>query len=294
LSGRMPAAGVISLLSLLSLLVPPLAFFFSGVPVGLVTLRKGAWQATQVIVICLGVMFLFTLVMKIQPLLALVVLGTIWLPVCLCSLVLRMTERPAWMALTAGAIAAAFVLFMYVRTGDVEAWWRSLLSEALESGLPAGTAAQYQQAIELAPLFMNAVVTASIVMTLVLTVLISRWWQSALFNPGGFAREFHAFRLPRQLALPAILCLGLLFLDVQPYTAMLRDMLVICLVLYLFQGIASVHRTVKIRGMSVNWLFAMYLLLAFLPQLMVIFIAWMGLTDSLLRVRGQPPQDRGE
>ena len=37
----MQAAAIISLTAMLSLLMPPLAYLLSGVPVGLVTLRRG-------------------------------------------------------------------------------------------------------------------------------------------------------------------------------------------------------------------------------------------------------------
>lgn len=292
LSGRMQAIGVISFLSIFSLLIPPLAFLASGVPVGLVTLRKGFNEALQVISGSVLLMLLITLLLKIQPLLSLVILLTIWLPVLLCALTLKHTEKPAKMALCAAGIAVTFIVFMYVGVGDVEAWWRSLLTQMLEAGLPAGTAAQYQEAIEVAPPLMNAVVASSIVISLIVTLLIARWWQSALFNPGGFSKEFHEFSLPKRLVLPTIIGMGLMFLENQSFAPLLRDMLVVILVLYIFQGIASVHRTVKTRTLSRNWLIGMYCLLAVLPQIMVIFIAWIGMTDSLLSVRTKSTGDR--
>jgi hypothetical protein len=291
LSGKMQAIGIISFLSILSLIVPPLGFFVSGVPVGLVTLRKGSQHAAQVIIGSLILMSLLVLLMRIDPLLSLVILLTIWLPVCLCALVLRQTEKPVTMSLTAAGIATAFVVGMYAGVSDVEGWWRTLLLEIRSSGFTAGTPEQYQQLIEIGPPLMNAVVASSIVISLTLTVLIARWWQSALFNPGGFSKEFHAFCLPRHLALPTILGAGLLFMVDMTIAALLRDILVIVVVLYLIQGIASVHRTVKRRALSYNWLIGMYCLLLFLPQIMVIFIAWIGMTDSLLTVRSNSSGD---
>lgn len=276
---------VVTLLSLLSMLIPPAAFLLSGVPVGLVTLRKGSHHALQVIGGSLLLMSLMSLALKLQPVLGLVLLLSVWLPVWLCALTLRYTEKPAFMSLTAATIAALFIGFMYARFGDVEAWWRTFLQEMLGAGLSSGTAAHYQQAMEIAPPLMNAVVAASMVVSLTLSVLIARWWQSRLFNPGGFATEFQAFCLPRYLVLPTIIGMTLLFLEEQAFQPPLRDLLVVLVVLYLFQGIAAVHRTVKSRQLSRNWLFGMYCLLALLPQIMVVFIAWIGMTDSLLMSR---------
>ncbi len=291
LSGRMQAIGAVSFLSTLSLLVLPLAFLFSGVPVGLLALRKGAVHSAQLLLGSFLLMWLLSALLKIQLVFVVIIVGIVWLPVYFCSLVLRATERPALMSLFAGGIAVSFVMYMYLAIGDVEQWWRSVLNEALANGLPAGASAQYQQAIELAPALMNAVVASSIAMSLIITVLIARWWQSSLFNPGGFGTEFRAFSLPRQLVLPLFAGMGLLFIKDLSFAPLLKDLMVIAVVLYLFQGLAAVHRTVKQRQLSRNWLIAMYFLLAFLPQLMLIFVAWIGMTDSLLGRRGPPPAD---
>ncbi|NKB39193.1 MAG: DUF2232 domain-containing protein [Gammaproteobacteria bacterium] len=291
LSGRMQAIGAVSFLSTLSLLFLPLAFLFSGVPIGLLTLRKGATQCAQLMLGSFLLMCLLSALLKIQFAFVVMIAGCVWLPVYFCSLVLRETQRPALMSLFAGGIALSFVVYMHLAIGDVEEWWRNLLNEALASGLPAGTSAQYQQAIELAPALMNAMVASSITMSLIITVLIARWWQSRLFNPGGFSLEFRAFTLPRPLVFPLVLGMGLLFFEGLSFASLLRDLLIIALVLYLFQGLATVHRTVKERHLSRSWLTAMYLLLAFVPQLMVIFVAWIGMTDSLLNRRGSPPAD---
>ena len=81
LSGRMQAIGVVSLLSTLSLMVPPLAFFMSGVPLGLLTLRKGALASAQVMAGSLLFMWLLSTMLKVQLLTVLIVLASVWLPV---------------------------------------------------------------------------------------------------------------------------------------------------------------------------------------------------------------------
>ena len=282
LSGHWQAIAVVSFLSLLSLLILPLTYIGSGVPLALITLRKGPKFAMQVIAGSVLLVFLLGLLVGLQPFYVFVLTGTIWLPVYICALVHRLTERPAMMSLAAAAQALLYVIFMYLVLGDVQGWWRELLQSIDISELPQELAAQFEQFLELAPPVVNAVMASSIVMSLVVTLLLARWWQSALFNPGGFQREFHQFRLPRQLVLPTLALMGLSLLQAQPFTALVRDVLVVFVVLYLFHGIAAVHRTVLKRSLSANWLIAMYCLLFVLPQLMVLMVAWMGLTDSLI------------
>jgi hypothetical protein len=125
------------------------------------------------------------------------------------------------------------------------------------------------------------------------TMLVARWWQSGLFNPGGFRKEFHAFGLPKQLAFPTVVAIGLLFIVDSGFSAPMRDLLVVIVILYMFQGIASIHRIVLNRAMSRTWLVTMYCLLVLLPQLMVIFIAWIGMTDSMLNVRISSDDNKG-
>jgi uncharacterized protein YybS (DUF2232 family) len=57
-------------------------------------------------------------------------------------------------------------------------------------------------------------------------------------------------------------------------------------VLYLFQGLASVHKTVAAKNMPRGWLVMMYVLLLFVPQA-VLLVACLGLVDSWMANRGK-------
>lgn len=291
LSGKAQAIGIVSVFSVLSLLVPPLAFLFCGVPVALITLRRGLNSALQVVVGSLCVSMILSVLLNIQALYVAVMLLTVWLPVCICAAVLRATESQVKMALSAAMIAAVFVIFMYVNFADVELFWRELIREGLTAGLPDVESAQFAEILKVAAPLMNAAVASSIVLSLIMALLTARWWQAELFNPGGFGREFRTFSLPRELALPVMLGVILVFLDDSFATLLLRDLLVILLVLYMIQGIVAVHRTVNSREMSRNWLIAMYCLLLSLPQIMIVFIAWMGVSDTLVRHKGNTEEE---
>jgi hypothetical protein len=84
------------------------------------------------------------------------------------------------------------------------------------------------------------------------------------------------------------LAVGLLFVvgaEVRPW---LRDLLIVAMFMYLFQGIAAVHRTVATRRFSSAWLVAMYGLLLLAPQ-MILFMACLGLADSWMRREAAAP-----
>jgi hypothetical protein len=64
------------------------------------------------------------------------------------------------------------------------------------------------------------------------------------------------------------------------------DVLVLIVFLYVFQGVASVHRLVATGRLARPWLIAMYVLLA-MPQA-VLFMACMGMVDTWMHRAAMP------
>jgi hypothetical protein len=282
LRGRLQAVAVITLLALVSLILPPLAYLFSGVPVGLVTMRRGAIIGIEIIIGCLLAMGLFLWLAQIPLQICLAFAVVIWVPVWLCASVLRSTGSQGMLVLVAGVIGLGFIVIMYLGTEDVSAWWQRWLDAWIDTAAPADMGLQYKQVLEPVVPLMNAMMAAGLVLSLVLTTLIARWWQARLFNPGGFSEEFRSLRLPKWLFLPAVLGLLLMMMIGEPAISLLRDCLIIIVFLYLFHGIAMVHRIVNRKNLPGVWLICMYVLLLMVPQ-SVLFVACLGIADSLRR-----------
>ena len=280
LRGRLQAVAVITLLALVSLILPPLAYLFSGVPVGLVTMRRGAIISIEIIIGSLLAMGLFLWLAQIPLQICLAFAVVIWVPVWLCASVLRSTGSQGMLVLVAGVIGLGFIVTMYLGTEDVSAWWQRWLDAWIDTAAPADMGLQYKQVLEPVVPLMNAVMAAGLVLSLVLTTLIARWWQARLFNPGGFSEEFRSLRLPKWLFLPAVLGLLLMMMIGEPASSLLRDCLIIIVFLYLFHGIAMVHRIVNRKNLPGVWLICMYVLLLVVPQ-SVLFVACLGIADSL-------------
>jgi hypothetical protein len=117
-------------------------------------------------------------------------------------------------------------------------------------------------------------------MTAVLCLLLGRYWQAALYNPGGFGSEFRALYYP-----PAVsMVLALLAIGLSSLGASYRTWALICLIPLSFAGIALVHARVAYRGQGVGWLVGFYVAWLFFDpvKLLVLFAA---IADSWMNFR---------
>lgn len=270
--------------------MPPLAYVISGTVVGLITLRKGAAYGFQTMAISLLVLLLFSAVAGLPYQLAIGYALGIWLPVTISAVVLRWSESQGLALLAAGAQAMVFIISMYLLLQDVAGWWREWFEIMLEKNVPRQDLGRFQEALEPAAVLFNAIISVGVMLNIMMSVLLSRWWQSRLFNAGAFRNEFFALRLP-SLTLPVSgLLVVMTFVSTGPLQGMIRDLLFIMIFMYLVQGVSAVHRVVDKYGLSSGWLVMMYAMLLLIPQIGVL-IACLGMTDVYInwRKKNEPP-----
>ena len=290
LTSRWHAIGLVSLTAVAS-------FYLSSIFVALAVLRRGGRFGLQVIVGSLLVVVLaVALIQKVAVIEVLLNALQAWLPVWCCAMVLRNTESQGAMTMVAGVFGAIFIVLIYVLVDDVPVWWQSWFNDLLNlitAGDVTGEAAARIEQLRadvarIAPM-LNPLIISFLVLRLITVVLIGRWWQAKLFNPGGFRVEFYALRLPRFLVYLAMLALAVLLIGDAPRLMPVRDLLWLLVIVYLFQGISSVHRLVRGRELSTAWLFAMYGLLVILFPHMIVFVACIGMGDSWMRSKKAAP-----
>mgnify|MGYP007113695048 CR=1 FL=1 len=100
------------------------------------------------------------------------------------------------------AIGLVVIALAYLQLGQPETEWQSLLQpfgEALKES-EVLDADQADQLIEVLAGWMTGVLAAGMFLQLVFGLLLGRWWQALLYNPGGFRSEFHQLRLYPALA----------------------------------------------------------------------------------------------
>ncbi|MDB6061337.1 MAG: hypothetical protein JWM78_1440 [Verrucomicrobiaceae bacterium] len=110
----------------------------------------------------------------------------------------------------------------------------------------------------------------------VIALLMARWWQAALYNPGGFRDEFHRLRLPLPLAAGLIAggaLTALLGEDYQWWSIMFALPFVV-------SGFALIHGMVGIKGWGRGPLIALYLAWIVLWEVVTATLLLLALIDS--------------
>lgn len=115
----------------------------------------------------------------------------------------------------------------------------------------------------------------------VAVTMLARYWQAVLYNPGGFGREFHGFRLSKGVA-----ALCVLLLIVAPMAGVNPLLLgwVAGLPL-LVAGIALVHGVVGLKKASNLWLMVFYALLVVQGFTISLLLMLLAIVDSWLDIR---------
>lgn len=283
--GRIQAGGIIGLFGALSILLPPLSYL-SNAALSLVVLRQGVKEG---LIAMAGASLLCGVVSFVSlksPILALALILAFWLPVLFGSHVLRATRSQTMLLISAIVVALVFSISMRVFMDDVEAFWQGVLSKVLvhAQGIDAE-----KQAILNTKLgaVINGFVAAGLGTSVVVSTLLARWWQSKLYNPGGFGDEFRKIQLPQLIIVPVvvgIIATMLLNISIPPYGLVLDAVLVGIMVL-MFHGLSVVHFFAKKRSLNVGWLVGLYFFLLVASPYAISILALTGIFDSFFDYR---------
>lgn len=282
LRSRVHAILAISVLTVFSIFISPFSYFISGAPMGLAALRKGPVTGLQVAAGCLLLTALPAMALNLQPGIPIAFMATVWLPVILCAGLLRNTQSQGLMVLCAGTVGVFFTALIYVMLEDIQTWWHEWFEVWKQYAESEPARQQLEQAYQLISPLLSAIFASGFVISLIITMLLARWWQSALFNPGGFRKEFYALRLPRILVFPTLAGLLTLLLIPGATSIALRDTVILMLVLYLFQGISVIHGFLYTRARSRVWLIVIYGMFFVMPRFVLLFMSCVGIVNACL------------
>lgn len=255
MTGRRQAIIAVILLGLI-----PLVNLLNPVVVGLIALRKGL---QEVVVICAW---------AILPLGAWAVAGDVVpliMLIGITGLAVLLRESESWEFTLLAAIAVGVCVEVYFRLQPavIDALMQQL-DLYLQASNPQGL-----QIEEVRDVILSVIGAVYMFLSIVL-LMLARWMQAVLYNPGGFKQEFHSLRIGQKVALALIVIMLL-----SSFGIVVPEAWVLYFVLPLmFLGIALVHSVVAKKNLSSMWLVTFYILLM-LPVVVQIFVL-LALVDS--------------
>ncbi len=122
-----------------------------------------------------------------------------------------------------------------------------------------------------------------------LCLMLGRYWQAALYNPGGFGREFRELRLPPAVAF-GLLALMFLAPNLGLELAMLAPL---CSVPLALAGVALLHGLAVAGRLARFWLVGLYISLLLFTQLVYPLLMVLAIIDSLMDFRGRRARKDG-
>ena len=255
MKGRKQAIMAVLLLGLI-----PLLNLLSPVLVGLVVLRKGFQEAVQVLVWAILPIGGWALAGDPVPLIML--LGIAGL-----AGLLRSSESWEFTLLAAIAVGVCVEIYLRLQPAVLD-----LIFLQMQPYFEAN-AIQGEQLDALRDVMTSFMGAVYMFLSIVL-LMLARWMQAALFNPGGFQKEFHGLRVEQRVALILVSCMMLANFEILiPQTWMLYLVLPL-----MFSGIALIHAVVAAKKLSSLWLAVLYALIV-LP-LIANLVVLLALLDS--------------
>ena len=273
---------VASTLALLSLMMPPVSVV-SSASVALVTLRRGAFEGLYVVVcssVAAGLLGFFLLGNYQFALLYGMVL---WVPVWLISIILREGRHLSLAVEIAVLIGVLGVVGFYLYDTESATMWKSILSRMVPANAPVE---DIQRTVDVLSHYMTGVVAAGTVFGLLFGLFLGRWWQSVLYNPGGFRQEFLSLSTHPRLAIGSIVVVAIALLSSGVVSEIFWNITILLFVLYVFIGAAVLHAVFASMKMS-RYLVPMFYLTLFLIPHAMLPVAIVGLSDAWLNLRNK-------
>lgn len=276
-------AGIIAFIfTLLSLLSLP-GGFFAAVIVGFITLQKGrdpglftlAWVAVPAIALFLikPRFGMFDLIL-VRALL-------VWV----FALIIR--KHGSWRLMLEAAVVLGLlaVVGLHLVIPDVAANWIKLIGHYIKDLSGAGfwklSATETQVFIKNIAPMATGLLSFIVIGGVFIQLVIARWWQAYMFNPGGFRKEFIQIRMGRTIAIAVlIVIIGMLF-----KVEFIVDFFPLVLLPFVVAGLSLGHFFVTQKKWFIWGLVLIYAGLFLLPMLVVGLLALAGYFDSWYDIR---------
>jgi hypothetical protein len=267
---------------LLSLIMPPVSIV-SSASVALVTLRRGAFEGLYVLVCSSAAASLLGLFLLGNYQFALLYSMVLWLPVWLISIVLREGRHLSLAVEFAVLIGVLGVVGFYLYEAEPAAMWKEVLSQMVPPNAPVD---EIQRTLDVLSHYMTGVVAAGTVFGLLFGLFLGRWWQSVLYNPGGFKQEFLSLNTKPRLAMGSLAVVAVAWASSGTLSEVAWNMTILLFVLYTCIGTAVLHAVFASMKLG-RYLVPMFYLTLFLIPHVILPVALVGISDAWMNLRNK-------
>ena len=250
----------------------PMMFWLGAAVLALVVLRQ-SWEDARAVVLwsLLPAIAWFSIG---DPLPLITGVGS-----CLLAYVLRRSVRLEWVMQSAALLGLGIYFLLPTVIPDI----LSAIDQALQGVIQQTLLEQPQVLLELEPYLsglIQGIIAAIYLLVVILCLLLGRYWQSKLYNPGGFGVEFKQLKMPLGYSIVSVLLmLGLSALPVQ-----LAGFVPVVTVPMVFAGLALLHYFASKKAGSI-WIVAVYIALFVFGPYTYTLLIFLALLDSLIGFR---------
>ena len=285
MAGPSQAALVAAVTAILALKLPPLAWISGGV-IALTTLHLSPKRGAQLIGFSgLAVMLLGWVVIG-SPVLAFSIIMLLWLPVWLVAMVLYRTVSLALALQVTTGMALFFVLILQFVYPEMllalTQEFANIVQPVIEQQPTDKAKQDMTAALDAVLPLLPGLLAMGMMMGTVFSLLLGRWWQAALYNPGGLSKEFNELRLGKMPAIASVVLFAAAMLSGEMQVMML---VFVVSALYVLQGLAIIQGVLAIKQANKLWLVALYFTIFIMPQLVLMPVVVVGLTDAWIDYR---------
>lgn len=202
------------------------------------------------------------------------------------AIVLRKFNNWSFTLELAALLGVLVVGIIHIIYPDIQHWWSVQLNAYFAKttevvgklkGEAAATNVEHQaQAVAAAKYFATGLITVSIMFNVLLQLLVARWWQAVMFNPGGLRKELLQIRLGHITALVFAIEIILSYAG----NDFALDTLPILYGAFFGAGLSLIHSLTELTKYPVLWLVLFYGVLVWLFPLSIIIIGIIALFDT--------------
>lgn len=264
--------------ALVGVLIPLLAFLVPATT-GLVILRKGWFEGSLVALVSLLAFTVLASFEAAPPLVSVVMCGSLVVTCCIAAVLRSSVSWPAAL----GAMIVASTVFALAGLQVIDNPVDSLVNgyqQILDQQVADVQQALQPFAEQITLVFVAGGLAVVMAFHALIGLLVARWWQAQLYNPGGFREEMHGLRLNAPLAVFCMLAAG--YCEYHGLEFAFWQMLV--LLPLIVAGAGLFHCFVAWRKWGSGMLVAYYIGINVLPPLMILTVMF-GFTDVWFNYR---------